>query len=64
MKPPIPAYRTDDADLRRFTDTVKLHLDTASGQTANSVKLKPLPATATNAEIVAQLNAILVRLQG
>lgn len=63
MKPAIPETRTGRQE-DRFFEAVKQTLDSITGQQRNAVKLKPLTSTATSAEIIAQLNAILDRIQG
>jgi hypothetical protein len=64
MKAPIPTLMTGNADVDQFAGAVKQNLDTLSGQHKNAVKLKALPSTATLAQVITQLNAILVRIQG
>lgn len=62
-KQAIPTYFKTDEDLNRFAAAVKQTLDSITGQARNAVKLEPLPATATNAEIIERLNAIAERIQ-
>jgi mannose/fructose-specific phosphotransferase system component IIA len=64
MKPAIPPVNTGNGDVDRFAEAVKQTLDGMTGQQKNVVKLVPLPDTATSAEQIAQLNAMLARLQG
>lgn len=63
-KAAIPEVRTGNQELDRALQAVKQNLDDITGQHKNAVKLKPLATTATTAEIVAQLNAMLERMQG
>lgn len=60
----IPVVTTGISDVDRFAEAVKQTLDDMTGQQKNSVKLKPLPATATGPEQIARLNALLERIQG
>lgn len=64
MKPAIPAVLTGNGDVDRFAEAVKQTLDGMTGQQKNAAKLTPLPTTATGAEQIARLNALLDRLQG
>lgn len=63
-KPSIPTLFTPDEDINRFAANVKQTLDGMTGQARNLKKLAPLADTATTAEIIARLNAIVERLQG
>lgn len=64
MKTAIPALNTGDADIDRFADAVKINIDGITGQQKNATKLLPLAGTATTAEMVSRLNALLDRIQG
>lgn len=63
-KAAIPVVNSGIADVDRFAEAVKQNLDGITGQQKNSAKLKPLSATATSAEQIALLNALLERIQG
>lgn len=63
MKAAIPTVRTGDPAVDRALDAVKHNLDALSGQARNSTRLDPLPASATLADVIEQLNAILARMQ-
>lgn len=63
-KAAIPSLVSGTGAVDSFADAVKQNLDTLSGQHKNAVKLKALPATATLAQVITQLNSILVRIQG
>ena len=63
MKPGIPAVRTGQADLDQALSAVKQTLDAITGQARNALPLSPLPANATLAQVVAQMNQLLERLQ-
>lgn len=62
-KQAIPAPQVGDPALREVLVAMKHNLDVVTGQTKNSVKLKELPSTASNAEIVELLNTIVRRIQ-
>lgn len=63
-KASIPVLRSGNSATDRFAQAVKQNLDSITGQRQNIPKLTPLESGATTAEIIAQLNAILQRLQG
>ena len=60
----IPPLNSGDANLDRCLEAVKQNLDRMTGQQKNATKLSPLASTATTAEQIARLNALLERLQG
>lgn len=60
----IPAVTTGMAELDRCLEAVKQNMDSITGQEKNATKLKPLDSTATAAEQVERLNALLERIQG
>lgn len=64
MKTPIPPVSTGNPEVDRFAEAVKLNLDGITGQQKNATKLVPLASTATTAEIITRLNALLDRIQG
>ena len=64
MKAAIPALMTGTPDIDRHAEAVKQNLDSITGQQKNSVPLTALASTATTAQIITQLNAILARIQG
>ena len=63
MKQAIPTLNTGDANLDRFAESVKQNLDSITGQQKNATRLQPLASTATTAEQIARLNALLERIQ-
>jgi hypothetical protein len=54
---------TGKPDLDRALSSIKQNLDAITAQAKNVDRLQPLPATATLAEVIAQLNAVVERLQ-
>lgn len=62
-KTAIPAVNTGEFELDQFAAIVKQNLDSLTGQARNVERLRPLPATATLAEVIIRLNAITARLQ-
>jgi hypothetical protein len=64
MKTAIPSVNSGNGDVDRFAEAVKQNLDSMTGQQKNAIKLLPLAATATTAEQIARLNALLDRIQG
>jgi hypothetical protein len=62
-KPAIPDVRTGQVELDRALSAVKQSLDAITGQARNAAKLTPLLPTATLADTVIRLNALLDRLQ-
>jgi len=64
MKVPVPTVNTGNADLDRFAEAVKANMDSMTGQQKNATKLLPLASTATQAEQINRLNALLERIQG
>jgi hypothetical protein len=50
-------------DLDLALSSIKQNLDVITGQARNVSRIQPLPATATLAEVIAQLNAVVDRLQ-
>lgn len=63
MKAAIPILNTGDPVVDRFAEAVKGNLDSITGQEKNATKLLPLAATATTADIINRLNALLARIQ-
>lgn len=62
-KPGIPFRPTQDTNRNEFESSVKQTLDEITGQSRNSPKLSPLPSGVTLDKVIAQMNAILARLQ-
>lgn len=62
-KAAIPAVLTGKPDLDRALSSMKQNIDEITAQARNVEKLEPLPATASLADVIARLNAIVARLQ-
>lgn len=62
-KAAIPAVSSGKADIDRALSSIKQNLDEITGQSRNVTRLTPLASTATLAEVIAQLNAVVARLQ-
>lgn len=61
-KAAIPALRTGDRETDAFGQAVKQNIDWLTGQGKGPPAIKPLPLTATLAEVIAQHNKIVERL--
>lgn len=62
-KAAIPAVLTGKPDLDRALSSMKQNIDEITAQARNVERLEPLPATASLADVIARLNAIVARLQ-
>lgn len=62
-KAAIPAVLTGKPDLDRALSSMKQNIDEITAQARNVEKLEPLPATATLADVIERLNAVVARLQ-
>lgn len=62
-KSAIPAVLTGKPDVDRALSSMKQNLDEITGQSRNSTRFEPLPATATLADVIERLNAVVARLQ-
>ena len=64
-KPGLPLVRnTGHSELDRFCQGVKQTLDGMTGQDRSAARLEPLPATATLAQVIERLNAVVALIQG
>jgi hypothetical protein len=61
-KPGIPDTAGIDAQARRVLDPLKENVEILTGR--RGVKIAPLPANPTNAQIATKLNELLTLLQG
>ena len=62
-KAAIPAVLTGKPDLDRALSSMKQNIDIITAQARNVSRLEPLPSTATLADVITRLNAIVDRLQ-
>lgn len=62
-KAAIPAIMTGKPDLDRTLASMKQNIDEITAHARNVTKLDPLPTTATLADVITRLNAIVARLQ-
>jgi hypothetical protein len=62
-KPSIPATSTLPLDIARVVEPLKANVELITGARPGAVTIDPLPATATTAQIITQLNLILSRIE-
>ena len=62
-KAAIPIVRSGIKTVDLFAQAVKQNLEQLAGQKQDSVKLSPLASTATLAQVIVQMNAMLERMQ-
>jgi hypothetical protein len=62
-KAAIPSVMTGKPDLDRALSSIKQNLDAITAQAKNVNRFPPLPPTATLAEVIGRLNAVVERLQ-
>lgn len=62
-KAAIPAVLTGKADLDRALSSMKQNIDEITAQARNVDRLSSLPSTATLADVIVRLNAVVARLQ-
>lgn len=60
----IPTLQTGDGTVDDHASAVKHNLDMVTGQHRNSPVLVALASTATTADIIAAINALIQRVQG
>lgn len=61
---PVPLLQSGLPQVDQFAESVKQHIDRQTGQQRNTLPLKPLPSTATLADLIVAYNALLARVQG
>lgn len=59
----IPQLTGENQQITAFAQTVKQNLDQITGQQSNAPRLKKLPETATLAELIAEHNKLVERIQ-
>lgn len=62
-KAAIPVVNTGNPEVDQAHAAIKQNMDQMTGQQKNVVKLVPLASTASTADIINRLNALLDRLQ-
>ena len=62
-KSAVPTYNSQDQALNLTLSALKQNVDELTGQSRNTPNLSPLPATASLADVIAQLNRIVARLE-
>jgi len=62
-KAAIPAVLTGKPDLDRALSSMKQNIDEITAQARNVDRLSPLSDTATLADVIVRLNAVVARLQ-
>lgn len=62
-KPAIPGTGTLPLDIARVVEPLKANVELITGARPGAVSIDPLPATATTAQIITQLNLILSRIE-
>jgi len=61
-KPAIPPTSTLPLEIARVVEPIKANVEIMSGARPGSIKLSALPTTASLSDVVAQLNAVLSRI--
>ena len=62
-KPAIPGTATLPLDIARVVEPLKANVELITGARPGAVSIDPLPATATTAQSITQLNLILSRIE-
>lgn len=62
-KPAIPGTATLPLEIARVVEPLKANVELITGARPGAVSIDPLPATATTAQIITQLNLILSRIE-
>lgn len=62
-KPAIPPTSTLPLDVARVVEPMKQNIEMMTGSRPGAVSITPLPATATLADCITQLNLILSRIE-
>jgi hypothetical protein len=61
-KPAIPPTSTLPLDVARVVEPLKQNMESVTGARPGSVVITALPATATLADVITQMNKILSRI--
>jgi len=62
-KPSIPSTGSLPYDTARFIEPLKANVELITGARPGAVSIDPLPANATLAQVITQLNLILSRIE-
>jgi hypothetical protein len=62
IKPSIPGTGSLGREIGMFIEPIKANIELITGSRPGAVSLTPLPDTATLEQVIAQLNAILSRI--
>lgn len=63
MKPSIPGTGSLQREIGMFIEPIKQNIEMITGARPGAVSIDPLPATATLADVIVQLNKILSRIE-
>lgn len=61
-KPAIPGTSSLDPDLARVLEPIKANIEMITGARPGTTSLAALPSTASLADVIAKVNAILSRI--
>ena len=62
-KPSIPATGSLPLDIARFIEPLKANVELITGARPGALTIDPLPATATTADLITQVNLLLSRIE-
>jgi hypothetical protein len=62
-KPSIPGTGSLQREIAMFIEPLKANVELITGSRPGAVSIDPLPATATLADVITQLNKILSRIE-
>lgn len=63
IKPSIPGTGSLQREIAMFIEPIKANVELITGARPGAVSIDPLPATATLADVIVQLNKILSRIE-
>lgn len=63
IKPSIPGTGTLQREIAMFIEPIKANIELITGSRPGVESIAPLPATATLADVITQLNKILSRIE-
>lgn len=62
-KPSIPSTGSLPLDIARFIEPLKANVELITGSRPGALSISPLPATATQADLITQVNLLLSRIE-